>query len=394
MQPSEVISQMPYPIASVYADLENPQAPPQMQREAVYFTAYQLMRTVGLTLVGQYLTQPLPEGASYRARQSLNRAIVGIRCPHFSDWITLLNTLHKYHRELGLDFFPEFEQAMEAVRQSKVDVPPAYGLDYGTRCKGLTWLEAMCALRNSVAHSGMGRDEVCREAVRFFRPILEQLLDAFAFLKDYELLALRSSLDDDPTLVQVLRGATPPEAESMELDDALYRAFEVSPVVMRAPTGTVQALFPLFHGHIEGEPLHCYDGHYLRDDPKMQRRTIYYLGTEQRLPLDDTQAINLVRPPAPSNAGERLLKMLQAREIPWHMRREEVAPWTLRDTVNDYARRTLDDMIGIKYLPSCYLDRPALSATLWDFVTAERTQFRAFLLSGRAGSGKTALLCD
>ncbi|MFA4029510.1 MAG: hypothetical protein GDYSWBUE_000537 [Candidatus Fervidibacterota bacterium] len=389
MQLNEIITQqMPYPIASVYADMDDEGKSLQMRREALYFTVYQLMRTIGLTLVGQYLTQEPPQSAPYQTRQRLNRAIAGIRCPHFSDWITLTNTLYRVHKELGLDFFPEFADAMEKVRQSKVGVPREYGLDYGARYENLNWLEAFLALRNGSAHSGMGRDEVCRRDIQHFRPLLDALLGNFEFLTQYDLLVLRSPLEEPR--VQVLKGTTPPSPTPMRLDDALYQAFEFSPVVMRAPDGRIQGLFPLFHGHIEGEPWH-----YLREDPKMPRRTIYYLGTEQRLPLDDAEASKWVYPPAPFNAGEHLLRLLEARQIPWHIKREEVAPWTIRDIVNDYARRTLEDLIGVKYLPVCYLDRPALSQPLRTFAThSDELPQRAFLLSGRAGCGKAALLCD
>ncbi|MFN3422720.1 MAG: hypothetical protein ACK40X_13460, partial [Armatimonadota bacterium] len=155
MRAEEIITQMPYPIASVYADLDDESVSLQMRREALYFSVYQLMRTVGLTLVGQYLTQEPPENASYQTRQKLNRAIAGIRCPYFSDWITLLNTLNKVATELKLDFFPEFADAMANVKRSKVSVPPEYGLESGARYENLNWLEAFLALRNGCVHSGM-----------------------------------------------------------------------------------------------------------------------------------------------------------------------------------------------------------------------------------------------
>ena len=397
MTPQEMIKKFPYPIAAVYADLEDANSSPQTGREAVYFAAYQLMRTVGLTLVGQYLTYDLPAEASVKAQQSLNRAIGGLRSPFFSSWITLLNTLDKHRLTLKLDFMPEFHDAMEAVKKSKVSVPKAYGLNQGTRCEELNWFEALLGLRNGSAHSGISTDDACLDAVEYFKPILDNTLDAFGFLCDYELLALRSDADDDPALVQLLRGEELDDPQQTELDGNLYLAFQRSPVVMcRVENGVerIQELFPLFHGHIEGEPLRCYDGHYLRDDPKMRRRTIYYLGNNERLPLDDEEAIGKVLSPAVSGAADRLREMLQNRAIDWRLTRDEVAPWTLRDTVNDYAERTLEDIIGIKYLPPCYLDRPSLSKPLWGMATAEQPLSRAFLLTGRAGSGKTALLCD
>ena len=396
----DILNCLPYPIATIYADLQDEGASPHVKREAVYFTAYQLMRTVSLTLVGQYLHQEPPADAPYKAMHSLSRAVAGVRAPHFSDWITLLNTLHRVDASLRLDFFGgSFPGAMESMRANRVEIPRHYLLDAGGREQGLTWLEALLALRNSTDHGGLSREEDCLAAIQVFGPILDQLLTTFAFLGDYQLLALRSTLDQDPPRVQLLQGPQPPEfahipSQGGELEDDLYLAFELSPVVMRAPGGRVQELFPLFHAHIEGEPLYYYDGHFLLERDQMCRRTIYYLGSSGRVPLDDAEAAAIVLPPASPDAGEQLRKLLDARQVPWQLRREQVAPWTLRDSVNDYARRTLADLMGVKYLPACYLDRPSLSGPLWQVATAEEAPHPAFLLSGPAGSGKTALLCD
>lgn len=118
-----ILDEFPYPIAAVYAELDNPEKNIVLRHEALYFTVYQLMRTVGLTLIGQYLTQDLPEKATRRAKDAINRAIARIRCPHYSDWITLLFTLRKYSDQLGLDFFPEFKTAMDEVKKTKVEIP-------------------------------------------------------------------------------------------------------------------------------------------------------------------------------------------------------------------------------------------------------------------------------
>jgi hypothetical protein len=210
MQPDTARDTLPYPIAAVYADLDDPRAVPSLRREALFFCCYQVMRTVGLTLVGQYLTREVPPNAGYRACQSLNRAIAGLRTPHFADWITLLTTLHRHGGPLVLGFLPEFAAAMEAVKNQRVDIPRA--LAGGQGWQRLTLLEAFQALRNSTQHAGLKRDEACLEAVQEFRPHLDRLLGLFAFLGAYDLLVLRSGLDDDPCLVQTLRGWRPAPA--------------------------------------------------------------------------------------------------------------------------------------------------------------------------------------
>lgn len=262
----------------------------------------------------------------------------------------------------------------------------------GLKFKDLNLFEAFQALRNSIAHSRMPDDETIKRDMELFRPLLDELLGFFAFLKDYELIILKSDLLEDPVIVQHLRGVTPPPPEEIEINDVLYEAFRFSPVVFKSPLERYQGLFPLFHGHIEGEPIHIYDGHYLLETEKMQRHTIFYFGIKKRTPLDDEEAPDVVKKPAPTDAGRRLLNLLKKKEIPWHIKREEVSPWTIRDIVNDYARRTLANILGIKYIPQCYLYREKLSLPLWHFAISEDTPYRAFLLSGKAGCGKTALL--
>jgi hypothetical protein len=280
----------------VYAELDDPDASLQLRQEALYFCVYQLMRTVGLTLVGQYLhAQEPPDAAVALPQDRLNQAILGLRSPYFSSWIDLLNALHRYAGALGLDALPEHAPALEAVkaREARVDVPPEYGLEHGRRWQGLTLWEAFLALRNHSAHSGSRRDERCRADLVHFRPLLDRLLGHFLFLARYELLVVDGDpMREDEPLVRTLRGASPAPGEPLDLaaHPALYAAFRDSPVVLRSPDGRVQPLFPLFHGHLEGEPLRCYDGHYLHSDPRLMRRTIYYLGCAARQPLDDAGA--------------------------------------------------------------------------------------------------------
>jgi hypothetical protein len=215
MQPDLARATLPYPIAAVYSDLDAPESSPSLRREALFFCCYQLMRTAGLSLVGQHLTQEPPPAAGYKARQSLNRAIAGLRTPHFADWIGLLFTLHRYAGPLGLDLLPGFAAAMDAVKARRVDIPR--DLAVGQGWQGLTLLEAFQALRNSTQHAGLKRDDACLEAARVFRPYLDALLDLFAFLGGHDLLVLRSRLDDDPCLVQNLRGCRPAPPEAVDL---------------------------------------------------------------------------------------------------------------------------------------------------------------------------------
>ena len=71
MQVSSIIDQLPYPIASVYANLEDAQASAQTRREAIYFTGYQLIpavlhsyRIAGDEMAALGYLAPVPEPGS------------------------------------------------------------------------------------------------------------------------------------------------------------------------------------------------------------------------------------------------------------------------------------------------------------------------------------------
>lgn len=125
----------------------------------------------------------------------------------------------------------------------------------------------------------------------------------------------------------------------------------------------------------------------------MRRRTIHYLGTGQRLLLDDAEAPQEAQRFVPCEAGECFPGFSQAHQIRWHIKPEELVPWTIGDTVNHYPRRTLEDLIGINSFPPCHRDRPSLSQPLWLFLSETGgSLYRAFLLLGKGKPPETRLL--
>jgi tetratricopeptide (TPR) repeat protein len=409
-QAARIRTAYPYPIARAYAALDDPDTSLQLKQEALYFTVYQLMRTLGLALLGQYLSgPPAADPALLKDREAIAGAIARLRSPYFSDWETLLRTFAKADRceRLGLDVMSGFRAAMDGVRSEIKTAPLAVPREYAMRdgAGRLDLWSAFLALRNHTAHSGQTADQVCREDLALFRAPLDRLLGHFDFLADYEILAADADLARDDTdlacvPLRLLRGAATPEPMEHDLTDdpALCEALVRSPVVMRAPHGRVQPLFPFCHGHLEGEPVRLLDGYYLKDvESAALRHTLYYLGDIRRRALDDGEPVGY---PAPCTAGAQLRRMLDAHRVQWHLKREDLALWSIRDSVNDYSRRTVAELGGSKYIPAVYLDRPSLSDPLWRLATADASEIRAgrvrgaLLLVGRAGTGKSALLCD
>jgi len=311
-QPDQTRNRYPYPIARAYAALDDPDASPQLKQEALYFTVYQLMRLLGLGLLGEYLSRPPhpnPEHdpAIVNDQRAIAKAIARLRSPYFSDWQTLLATFAKPGRRerLGLDLLPGFEPAMAAIKaeakSAPLRVPREYALRRGAGfSQELGLWDAFLALRNHTAHSGQTANAVCDADLALFRQPLDRLLGHFRFLADHELLAVDQDLGDDLAELDAvplrrLRGAATPVAEATDLegDPALCAAFAASPVVLRAPDGRCQPLFPLCHGHLEGEPLRLLDGYYLKDaEDASLRHTLFYLGDIERSHLDDGEPDN------------------------------------------------------------------------------------------------------
>ena len=191
----------------------------------------------------------------------------------------------------------------------------------------------------------------------------------------------------------MLRGAAPAGPVEEDLDDDDLDAFAESRAVLVAPGGRAVPLYPLFPAVSDQEPLSLYDGHHgVRVQARQaaeERGYIYYLGTHQRR-LD-------------GSSWERLRELLAGREISFFLTKEDTAPWTVADNASDYSHRTLDELLGGKYFPACYVPFAELErhfdaflqvpdTTAWPGDTTRRRHVNGFLLVGVAGAGKTAIL--
>lgn len=379
---SPAFERLPHAVAAARAEVDTLQASPTVRRKALYFTVYQLLRSSTFPLLGQYLTGTPPPAAAAGAQASLNRAIAALRCPHFSDWISLARTLRKHGPALGLDALPQYAAALDAADAMLIDVLPEYAHDMGTR--DIKVLDAFRGLRNGSDHAGLSSPASCLRAVAHYRGWLDRLLDCFAFIGDCEFLVLRGDLSAPEPLVQCMRGVSPPAPQAMAMDAELRRTFEISQVVVRVAGGRVIPVFPLLHGNLHGEPIAGYDGHDARPGVGgSSGRAIYYLGNGDRIPVSSGEEVG------------RLENLLQAREVKLELSRADVRPWSIAETLRDYSTRVLEDLRGVKYVQECFVDRPHLSEPLRHFLMAstDKSKARGLVLSGAAGSGKTSLVC-
>jgi tetratricopeptide (TPR) repeat protein len=386
---ARVLSDFPYPVAYPYALVFAADSPPSLRRWALCFTEYQLLRTVCLPLVGQYLREPINATAA-EAIRSLNAAIAAIRSPFFYDWVTLVHTLRRHLPAAGITpLFPRLAGALDALKQAEAR---PVGLRGQTR---LAPLEAILAVRNHTAHGGLADEDEAARHLETYLPVLHQVLDAFDFLGDADLLVC---LDGPEAVaagrarVRSLRGCRVNEPAEQDLPDHLAAAFAESEAVLVAADGRAAPLYPLLNPLPQREPLYLYDGHYgirLEAKATVERGYLYYLGVHHR--AEDTASCT------------RMKELLAGRRISFFLDKDKTAPWTIADSALDYSRRTLADLLGSKYFPECYVPFTELERHFaaflrvppperWAATAARPWHVNGLLLVGLVGAGKTAFL--
>jgi tetratricopeptide (TPR) repeat protein len=386
-----ILDRFPYPVAYPYSLIFDANEKPSIRRWALCFTEYQALRLVCLPLVSQYLREPIDETAE-KSIKALNTAIAAIRSPFFSDWIHLLSALHRHLPTAGITpLFGGLGAAFDALKPSEPREIPL-GKEYN-----LNPLRAILALRNHTAHGGLADQAEAAAQVAKYLPVLHEVLQAFDFLGDCELLVCndtQDAIESGDACVRTLRGATPGEPDFTELSDDLIAALAESSAVLTVPGHRPQPLYPLLNPVNEQEPLFLYDGHYgIRVGVKQaveEHSYVYYLGTQHR--AEDAPAC------------DRLKELLAARRIHFFLSKDKTAPWTIADSATDYSQRTLNGLLGSKYFPPCYLPFADVEQHVQRFLTiptdpkswpSDTTRPRyvnGLVLIGLAGSGKTNLL--
>jgi len=381
----------PYPVAYPYSLIFDNSLSASDRRWALCFTQYQLLRVVGLTLVSQYLREPIDTTAK-EAIGALNTAVASLRSPFFSDWLDLPYVFRRHLPRVGVQpLFPKLGEALNALNRAE---ERPVGQRGQTR---LDPLRAILALRNFIAHGGQPdpRGEEAMRHIDAYLPVLHKVLQAFDFLGDCTLRVCidREGLVRGRALIRNLRGASVAEPIEEELPDALLDVFTKSEAVLVGLDGRAVPLYPLLNPLPRLEPMYLYDGHYgirLGQKEEVQTTYIYYLGVHDRT--------------EESTAAGRLGKLLAARRISFFLEKEQVAPWTIADHALDYSRRTLLDLLEArKYIPKCYVpfaelerhfqlflrvpDRPR-----WPAQTDRPRFINGLVLVGPGGAGKTAFL--
>ncbi len=116
----EIAKQYPYPVASPYSIILDETNTYESRPWAIHFSLYQALKLVTLPVLTQYLTSEIPlKEMDRKSVQKINGAIGRIRCPFFSDWITLVYSIRKNVNEDKLGFSPIFpvKESLAAVKK-------------------------------------------------------------------------------------------------------------------------------------------------------------------------------------------------------------------------------------------------------------------------------------
>ena len=247
----DVLKKFPYPVARVYAESLNDSSSNWERREAIYFCVYQVLRMVCLPLVADYLWNAPREG-NKASINSLNRAIVSIKTPNFGNWIELLHTLDRHLTRLEIPpLFPQLHGAIESMKGSE-EWP--IGINGQNR---LPVLRAMQSLRNHLSHRGIrgrGSEEEAAYHLSVYLPALERILNAFGFLADCRLIALRDrpdAIQQGRCRVASLTGSRLARPSKMKMTDELAEALEKSPFALQVIGTRVVPVFPWFNAFEE-----------------------------------------------------------------------------------------------------------------------------------------------
>ena len=392
----EIVKTYPYPVAKPYSIIIDESRSSQERLWSVPFTLYQALRIVTLPLLSQYLNdlrkaEEIPQ-EKIESVKSINEAVARIRCPFFNDWIRHYLTLCKHIPELFSNpFFPLLSNELK----SKVEICEPFFDLRGNR--SINRMEAILALRNSIAHGGqLPEEKKCIQIVDFYLPLLNFILEKFSFLgKSSLLLMTEDNIEDcqDSIRVTNLKGIEIDRQEELELDEKLKEYFKNS-VVMKNERGEYIPLYPLFIKKLEDEPVYAYDGHHsIRQDEKIKEAYVYYLGVFDKKTLD--------------SSFDSLKEKLERKKIVWSISKQSCAPWTLSDSCYDYSERTYEYMLNTKYFPGCYEVPPDMDRHFQSFIKSGEVYIgkdrdkktpehfiSGFILTGGAGSGKTAFLTN
>lgn len=386
---------LPFPVAHPLSYARDESLYVTKRVDNTQFAAYQAIRTTALLLLADYL-----EGET--SCRAVGDAILGLRLPHWKEWVDLCTSLAKYWRGDYPTARPQRQSRFPSLVEGWLEGAFARNARKLPRWEGLlrglpggqgparNAIDAFWTVRNRRAHAEGTRtddDSRERELLRTLLPLLDAMLDSLFPEGSFQLLRVIS--EEDPRVIRLHGPHRDLRFEAETLGPEWAGVFSKSSVVAIAEDEVV-GIHPLFLafdpetaagvGGSGGliEDLYLIDG--------LSERKVVGLGVLNWKNLAD---------PLCAEVRSRFA----VRQVEFGLIRQQTKPWTLADWTAARSSRRLADMTGRKYFPAFYLERRGvddfLRLSLAIDVPSGATpspKGRALLLLGEAGAGKSSIL--
>ena len=359
------LDHLPFPVAYPLSHALDPGLNVSERLENVLFTGYQAMRITGLVLLADYFDGEV-------ASPHLERAIRGLRMPHWQDWTVLCTQLTAFwagHLSDKPDRDPRFPALVEGWRKvlGKGHLPEGWAAalagvpGHSGPAGGPN--EALHKARNDRAHRMATRTaDRSADAAMLARllPLLE--LEVRALFPPGALTLVRAVQREPLAGIQLMGVHQDFHFDQVPIDEIWGGLFAhtdlaafgpaqgvpVHPLIVSTDQGTAKA------GGVTGltEPVALLDGG--------NEKRLVVLGVRGWQDRED-----LVQP---------FREAIAAKGTDLSQDREETKPWTIADWAWVTAQAALEGMKDRKYFSKCYLSRPGV-----DDVVAE--------CMGRGGQG-------
>ena len=379
-----VLDTLPFPIAFPLAHaLDRTLCPaPLLRFDNMIFAASQMLRLTSLLLLSDYFEIEA-------TCSKLDTHIRALRMPHWENWSSLARGLSK--------FWKSFE-AQKPERPSRFGWLTDAWLEVAcTRIGDSRWKDA---LRNIPGNSGhavslneafqKARNDhhhrlttrvpshesatACENALQKLLPLLAEACELL-FPKD-KILLLRKLPADPTRCIHLLGPHRNKQFIPVPVPEFSDPAFAKSEVVAWCGSSFVPLhplIVPIDDSIETGEVVVLEPATFL---DQAKENEVVLLGVEKWwVRRDYAQPFN---------------EAIRRKQVGLGLSRDETKMWTLATWSSENARANLEELIGKKYFPDCYVERKGVDDLFNLCIQAEG---RGLLLLGEAGSGKSSLLC-
>jgi tetratricopeptide (TPR) repeat protein len=383
--PFSGLESLPFPVAFPLAHALDPTLCPDADKrfDNMIFAASQALRLTALLLLSDYFE-------CETTCSKLDTHIRSLRMPHWENWSHLARALSKFWRGQEEQKperpcrFPWLPDAWLEVASTTVDASrwrDSLKSIPGKAGHAVSVNDAFQKARNDGHHRLTTRSSDSAKACeKVLRQLLPLLCEACAVLFPKDKLVLLRQIPTDPSLCIRLEG---PHMDKRFLTEPIppfsAPVFALSEVVALSDSNCI-ALYPLIvpidtgtgAGNLSTvevlEPATLLD--------QARKTEVVLLGVEKWWVKEDY--------------AKPFIEASERKRVDLGLSDVETTIWNLASWSTENAKANLQELIGKKYFPDCYVERRGVDDV---FSLCLQSEGKGILLIGDAGSGKSSLLC-